>query len=187
MTLNHVIAVVGMTGSGKSLLCRELARRGCPIVYFGGIVLNEVTARGMSITPENERRVREDLRAAEGMDVCALRALPEIQELLNTNPNVVVDGLYSFAEYRTLRSALGGRLVVAAVCCPRAMRYRRLAERPERPLTATEAEARDVAEIERIEKGGPIAMADFTFLNDAGPEQMTEAAVYLLAVGGSAA
>ncbi|MDE2125172.1 MAG: AAA family ATPase [Armatimonadetes bacterium] len=180
--MNRVIAVVGMTGSGKSLLCRELARRGCPVIYFGGIVLHEVQARGLALTPENERRVREELRAAEGMDVCAVRALPEIHELLEANRNVVVDGLYSFSEYRTLYAALGGRLIVAAVCSPRAMRYRRLAERPERPLTAAEAEARDIAEIEKIEKGGPIAMADITFLNDAGPEQMADAADRLIAI-----
>ena len=46
------------------------------------------------------------------------------------------------------------------------MRYERLARRRERPLTREEAVARDWAEIERLEKGGPIAIADYTFNND---------------------
>ena len=37
-----------------------------------------------------------------------------------------------------------------------------------RKLTKEEAAKRDYAEIENIEKGGPIAMADFTFINE-GP------------------
>ncbi|MCX7789186.1 MAG: hypothetical protein N2378_00970, partial [Chloroflexaceae bacterium] len=36
----------------------------------------------------------------------------------------------------------------------------------ERPLTPAEAEARDEREIEHIEKGGPIAMADQLIVND---------------------
>ena len=34
-----------------------------------------------------------------------------------------------------------------------------------RPFTIKEAKARDYAEIENLEKGGPIAMADYTILN----------------------
>ena len=38
-----------------------------------------------------------------------------------------------------------------------------------RPLTNEQAEARDIAEIENLEKGGPIAMADH-FIMNAGSE-----------------
>jgi dephospho-CoA kinase len=52
------------------------------------------------------------------------------------------------------------------------MRYARLANRPERPLTAQEAELRDYAEIENIEKGGPIAIADYMLVNDSTPDAL---------------
>jgi dephospho-CoA kinase len=45
-------------------------------------------------------------------------------------------------------------------------RYRRLGGRKIRPLTPEEAAGRDRAEIENLNKGGPIALADFTVLND---------------------
>jgi len=45
-------------------------------------------------------------------------------------------------------------------------RYARLADRVERPLTTEEAASRDEAEIKNINKSGPIAMADFTILNE---------------------
>ena len=55
---------------------------------------------------------------------------------------------------------------------PRALRYERLARRAERPLTMAEAVSRDYAEIENIEKGGPIALADYTIINDGTMEDL---------------
>ena len=45
-------------------------------------------------------------------------------------------------------------------------RYFRLAGREKRRLTLEEAASRDRAEIENVNKGGPIAMADFTVINE---------------------
>jgi dephospho-CoA kinase len=87
-----------------------------------------------------------------------------IRDHLSRGP-LVLDGLYSWSEYKYLLKHLGERLVVLAVTAPRAVRYARLAARPERPLSAEEALSRDIAEIEALEKGGPIAMADYTILN----------------------
>lgn len=161
-----VLAIVGMAGSGKSQVTRRLAEKGLPTIRFGEIVIREVLARGLPVTQEHERAVREELRATYGMDVCAQFALPQIRALLADHAVVVIDGLYSFSEYKTLKREFGDDLVVVAVYTPRAERYRRLAARAERPLQPAEAEARDYREIEHIEKGGPIAMADHLIVND---------------------
>ena len=50
---------------------------------------------------------------------------------------------------------------------PPKARYDRLAHRTVRPLTAEEAAGRDDAEIRKINKSGPIAMADYTINNEA--------------------
>jgi dephospho-CoA kinase len=110
--------------------------------------------------------VREEFRANEGMDVMAKRALPRLTAALQSHQTVVIDGLYSFSEYKLLQREFGGDMVVVAIVSPRQLRYSRLANRVERPLTAEEALARDVQEIEKLEKGGPIAMADYTLVND---------------------
>jgi hypothetical protein len=47
-----------------------------------------------------------------------------------------------------------------------------LGRREIRPLTPAEAASRDRAEIENLNKGGPICMADHTILNDGGLEAM---------------
>ncbi|CAK0751565.1 conserved hypothetical protein [Gammaproteobacteria bacterium] len=173
------LALVGMPGSGKSVVTMHLQARGLTRIYFGDLVLKEVEARGLHLTPDNERLVREDLRRHHGMAAMAILSLPAIRAALSEGP-VVIDGLYSFTEYKVLRGELGDNLIVLAVASSRALRYDRLTRRPVRPLTPVEAEARDMAEIERIEKGGPIAIADYTVVNDGTPEALLVAVDKLL-------
>ncbi|CAK0743566.1 conserved hypothetical protein [Gammaproteobacteria bacterium] len=165
------LALVGMPGSGKSVVTTYLQARGWKRIYFGDLVLKGVEASGLPLTPENERLVREDLRRSHGMAAMAILSLPEIRAALVEGP-VVIDGLYSFSEYKVLRGELGDNLIVLAVATARTLRYQRLTQRPVRPLTPVEAEARDIAEIERIEKGGPIAIADYTVINNGTAETL---------------
>ncbi len=168
----RIIAFVGMPGAGKSLCAAHMSASGYFQFRFGGIVVDEVLRRGLPLTPENERMIREEFRANEGMDAIARRALPILQAGLAEHNTLVIDGLYSFSEYKTLKRDLSDDLTVIAIVCARATRYARLAARPERPLTRAEAEQRDISEIENIEKGGPIAIADFTLLNDESPDEL---------------
>jgi dephospho-CoA kinase len=161
-----------MPGAGKSLCARHLEAKGYFQYRFGSIVVDEVSRRGLLLTPENERIVREEFRAKEGMDAIARRALPILKQALQRQNCIVIDGLYSWSEYKTLRGELGGELTVVAVISERGLRYARLSERVERPLTLEEAERRDYLEIERLEKGGPIALADYTLLNNGAPDEL---------------
>lgn len=162
----RALALVGMPGAGKTLCAKHLEARGFFQFRFGKIVVDEVQRRGWAVNPENERLVREQFRQDEGMDVMAKRALPHLKAALEQHASIIIDGLYSFSEYKTLYLELGASMIVTAIVCPRHLRYQRLASRPERPLTAAEAERRDYQEIEKLEKGGPIAIADYTILND---------------------
>lgn len=166
----RVIALVGMTGAGKSMVADYLTGRGLPLITFGAIILAEVRNRGLEINPDNERMVRHDLREIHGMDACAKLALPEISQQLEQHPLVVIDGLYSYSEYLTLRQTLAEALLVVHIFAPRSLRYARLAERGFRPLSEAQAAQRDHDEITKIEKGGPIAIADAIIVNDATEE-----------------
>jgi len=171
----RALALVGMPGAGKTLCAKHLEARGYFQFRFGGIVVDEVVRRGWPINPENERIVREEFRANEGMDAIARRALPHLKTALETHRSIAIDGLYSFSEYKTLHHELRASMVVVAIISSRGLRYHRLASRAERPLTAEEAETRDYQEIEKLEKGGPIAIADYTLLNDGEPVQLLAA------------
>jgi dephospho-CoA kinase len=171
----RALALVGMAGAGKSWCAKHLEQRGFFQFRFGGIVTDEVTRRGLALTPAHERLVREEFRDHEGMDAIARRALPILTAELARRNSIVIDGLYSFSEYKLLCDQFGASMVVVAIFASRHLRYARLASRPERPLTPAEAQQRDYAEIEKLEKGGPIAIADYTLLNDGEPQALLSA------------
>ena len=174
------LALVGMPGAGKTLCADHLRRRGYQGFRFGQIVVDEVERRGLPRTQDSERIVREDLRALQGREAIARLALPLLRQLLQTSPVIFIDGLYSFSEYQLLRRELDASLLVLAIVSARQRRYRRLGQRPQRPLDAAAAEARDLREITTLEKGGPIAIADHTLLNDGTPAALTGALDSLL-------
>lgn len=163
--MNKVFALVGMCGSGKSIANDFFKQRGFVSVYFGGITMEELQNRDMEVNPENEKLVREDLRKKHGMAAYAILSLPKIEWGLKT-AHVIADGLYSWSEYKVLREKFGDKLVIVAVHASPKDRYERLAKRELRPLTQAEAKKRDYAEIENIEKAGPIAMADYMVVNN---------------------
>ncbi len=171
----RALALVGMPGAGKSVCAQHLEARGFFQFRFGSIVTDEVLRRGLALNAENERIVREEFRLHDGMAAVARRALPILQAELARRPSIVIDGLYSFSEYKLLHETFGGAIIVVAIAAARQTRYARLAARSERPLTMAEAIARDFAEIEHLEKGGPIAIADYTLLNDGPPAEMLAA------------
>lgn len=165
-----IIALVGMPGAGKSFCVEHLEKRGWPSVYFGGVTVDEVKARGLDVNESNEKLVREDLRATEGPGVMAQRIIAKIDALIAAGNNVIIaDGIYSWTEYKIFKERYGDDAVIVAIVAPRKLRHARLADRPVRPLTDEQVTAREYAEIENIEKGGPIANADYTIVNDTTP------------------
>ena len=168
----RILALVGMTGSGKTMCAEHLEKRGYFQFRFGSIVTNEVERRGWKINPQNEQTVRLEFRKNEGMDVMAKRALPKLTDALDSQQTIIIDGLYSFSEYKTLSKEFPDSMLVVAVTAPRHLRYERLTTRPIRPLTADEAQNRDWQEIETMEKGGPIAIADYTLVNNGTSDEL---------------
>ena len=173
MMANKVLALVGMCGAGKSVVTDYFTEKGYSCVYFGKCTMEEMQKRDLEINEENEKKVREELRKQYGMGVYAVLNLPKIEEAL-TLGNVIIDGLYSWSEYKVLHEKFGGNLVVLSVFTPRKMRYERLSIRGFRALTPEEAKKRDYSEIENLEKGGPIAIADYTVVNDGDREYLNE-------------
>ncbi len=162
---NRIAAIVGMAGSGKSEVAAFLTSHGLRYIHFGDVTQLELRNRGLPVNEANERIIREELRAVHGMAAYAVLNLSRIQEALASG-GVVVDGLYSWEEYLVLKERFGEAVIVVAVAASPAIRQARLAARPVRPLTALEVASRDRAEIENLNKGGPIAMADITLVNE---------------------
>ena len=99
------------------------------------------------------------------MGAFALLLLDKIEEAKKNN-NVVLDGLYSWDEFKILKDKFKDDLTVISIVVDKNKRYERLEKRNIRALSSKKAEERDIAEIENSAKGGPIAFADYYILNN---------------------
>jgi len=169
--MNKIVAVVGMPGSGKSEVVKVLEEVHFLKVYFGEVVFERMKKEGLEINEKNERATREKLRKEGGMGVMAEKSLPKIEEKLKKG-DVVVESLYSWEEYLILKEKYGKKFKVIAVYASPKTRYKRLGKRNVRPLTQEEARSRDYTQIGNLNTGGPIAIADFTIINEGSRKKL---------------
>lgn len=166
-----------MCGAGKTEVADRLKEKGYGYARFGDLTDDVLFGKrpeiarkiGLNLPAErnekNERYVRENVRKLYGMEAYAKLNIPKFDVLLEKG-DLVADGLYSWEEYKVLKDYYGKRMMVLAVMTSPAVRYKRLANRKVRPLTKEESKSRDYAEIENLNKGGPIAMADYYVINN---------------------
>lgn len=172
-----IVAFVGMSGSGKSVAVDYLTDKGVPKVYFGGMIYKEMERRGIERTEdgESEKHFREMIRETEGKDWVVKQVIEETKKLIEAGQKrIVLDGVYSWTEYKILKHEFPGELTFVAIVVPKKLRYKRVAMRPDRPFNTKEIQERDRSEIENLEKGGPIAAADYYILNDGSIAEMHE-------------
>lgn len=160
-----ILAFVGMPGAGKTEAVAYLQNKGISFVRFGDLTDETLKELGMEMNPENEKFVREKLRKDAGMAAFAIKAEPRIKEMLHDRRTMVIDGLYSWEEYVYLKK-LFPELILVHVYAEPDIRHARLAKRKVRPFPLEKSRERDIAEIEQLNKGGPIAIADHLILNN---------------------
>lgn len=170
--MKKLIAVVGMSGSGKSVVTEYLEEHNWKKLYFGGITYKLMKEEGIERDPDgiNEKKFREKLRKEHGPECYAKFLDPEIKEAIKKN-NVVLDGLYSWYEYKYLIEKYPN-LKLICIVVDKEIRYKRVAERPDRSFDRKAIEYRDLSEIENLYKGGPIAYADYYIINNDDKENI---------------
>ncbi|TSC93351.1 MAG: hypothetical protein CEN89_134 [Candidatus Berkelbacteria bacterium Licking1014_7] len=178
--MKTIIAIVGMPGAGKSEVADYLIKKDYSYIRLGQITLDKLSEMKLVINEKNERKIREEFRKKFGMAAFAILNFPKINRLKG---NIVIDGLYSWEEYLEFKKRFRNFYVLAVYSNP-ATRYGRLISRSEkhkndiknkyRSIALEEAKARDVAEIEHLNKGGPIAMANFTIVNQSNKKKLKE-------------
>lgn len=169
--MNKIIAIIGMCGSGKSEAVKFFVDSGYKRVYFGEVVMNEMKRLGLEVNEANERATRENLRKEFGMGAMAVKSLPVIEEFMK-HSNVVIESLYSWEEFKILKDKFGEAFKLITIYTTKELRYERLLKRPFRPLTYEESKSRDISEIEKLDKGGPIAYTDYLIINDGSLDEM---------------
>ncbi len=175
VTHKKIIAFVGMPGSGKGTCTDYLhGAHKWPLLHFGTMVYEEVQRRGLH-NVNDEVFVRLDMRQKEGPAVLAKHIAAKTKSYLEKGSSIIVlDGLYSWTEYKYLKEQFGEDLVVIALAAPLKLRHERVLARKDshRTYTLKELIARETDEIENLEKGGPIAIADYTIVNDSEPYEL---------------
>lgn len=180
-TKNKVIAIVGLPGSGKTEAGKFFVDLGYQPIRLGQLTLDEVRKKGLTPGEASERPVREAIRKKHGMGAYATLNFPKINSMLDQG-GVAVDGLYSWEEYLEFEKKYGSQLTVVAIYASPKVRHQRLLTRKwdknkdakmvNRPYTKEQAKERDEAEIGSLHTGGPIAMADFTIINQGSKSEL---------------
>ena len=164
-----ILAIVGMSGSGKSVVVDYLTSKGYPKVYFGGMIYKEMEKRGIERTEdgESEKKFREEIRETEGKDWVVRQVIAETKDLIAAGQKrIILDGVYSWTEYKILKHEFPHNITFIGIVADKKLRYERVAQRPDRAFDATAIRERDRSEIENLEKGGPIVAADYYILNN---------------------
>ena len=168
-----ILAIVGMPGAGKSEAVAHVRQKGIPFVRFGDLTEEVAREMGLPLNPDNERTIREKLRKDLGMGAYAIKAEPKIAALLKTENIIAIDGLYSWEEYTYLKERFP-TLILMHIYAEPSLRYTRLAQRPVRPVPMEVSRKRDITELENLNKGGPIALADHLIENNGDISQLQQ-------------
>lgn len=162
--MSKIIALVGMNGTGKTTAAKILENKGYKVISFGDVTYDRLREKNLEVTPENEKMMCEKLREDLGMGAFALILLPKIKDAIKEG-NVVLDGLYSWDEYKILDGEFDKKMTTIAIVTDKKLRYKRL-ETASKPMTKKEAMVRDLNEIDNVDKAPPIAYADYYILNN---------------------
>lgn len=169
--MKKIIAIVGMPGAGKSEAASFFHEKGMPVLRFGSVIEEGIKEEGLERTAETERYIREKIRKELGLAAVAIKILPKIQKALQSDANtIILDGLYGWEEYVFLQEKVKELTLLCVYASPK-VRYQRLHERAVRSFTPEEARARDINELEKTNKGGPIALADYLIINEGTKEE----------------
>lgn len=176
----QIVAIVGMPGAGKSEVAAFFQKKGYNYLRLGQLTLDQIKKQGLEPNEANERIIRELLRRKHGMAAFAKLNFPKIEEFKG---NVIIDGLYSWEEYLAFKEKYPKMVCLAVYASPET-RYNRLVGRAKRhkndsdlkfrSFSKDETKSRDAAEIEKLHKAGPIAMADYTIVNEGTQQDLQD-------------
>lgn len=171
------MCIVGMPGSGKSLLVKAAKEIGLKIITMGDIVREEVVRRGMRLSIDALLEVAQELRRMHGDSYIALKTLEKLEEV--GDDIVVIDGVRSLSELEKFREK--HHVVVVAVHASPLTRFKRLLKRGREgdPRNWEEFIKRDLVELS-WGIGSVIALADYMIINEWSEEHAYNEAVKII-------
>jgi dephospho-CoA kinase len=168
----QIVGLVGLAGTGKSTVAEIIVKRyDFKLIHLGDHIRGLLATNDLEPTPENERSMQMSIRRQYGMAALVKLSIPQIDQSLSSGKSVLIDSMCSFSERECLRQIAGDCAVyVVAIHAPAERRRLRLRNRPLRPLSSEQMEQRDLLELEQLEKGKLLALADYHLVNNDLPE-----------------
>ena len=123
-----VIGTVGLPGSGKGEAAAVAREADVPVVTMGDVIRAACRERGLD-PAEHHGEMAKTLREENGPAAIAERSLPLIEEKLESNDAVLVDGLRSDVELDSFQAAFGDEFRLVSIEAPFETRAERLLER----------------------------------------------------------
>jgi dephospho-CoA kinase len=169
-----VVGLVGMPGSGKSVVVGTAQEKGYDVVVMGDVVRKETRKRGLELNPKNIGAVMLDLRKKSGAGVIAEKCVPRIER--TESSRVIVDGLRSLNEADVFKAHFPSFSLIAVHASPRT-RFNRLnrRRRSDDPDEWEVFRERDMRELS-VGLGNAIAMAEHVIINE-GDKKETKAKI----------
>jgi dephospho-CoA kinase len=174
--MTHLIAAVGLSGSGKTTGLQHLA---ClcngQYIYLGQTVLEAVRDLGLPTTPEYERTVRLALREQHGRAALVKLNLEKISGFLKTGVPVLLDAIFNLEELDLAREVASPVPIhLVSISAPFEVRCERVKARPDRPFTSSELQARDETELETLGTAGVLRVASYAIVNGSSLREYQE-------------
>ncbi|MCK5625280.1 flagellar hook-basal body complex protein FliE [Candidatus Bathyarchaeota archaeon] len=166
-----VIGVVGMPGSGKSIVDDVAVKLGFSIVIMGDIIREAVEKKGLKPTSENIGKIMLEIRAEEGQDAVAEKCIQKIKTV--KSQEIIVDGIRSLAEVKLFRKTFPKFKLLSIHSSPKT-RFHRIFNRgrSDDPSNWTIFADRDFRELS-VGIGPVIAMADHVITNEGNLRRFT--------------
>lgn len=163
MKKKKLVAVVGMPGSGKSLISKAAINLNLPVYSCGDVIREEATKNGLSLTHENLSKIMIEIREKNGDAAVVKKIIPKIT--MEKENMIVVEGIRSKAEVEELKKYFNVK-VLAVHSSPK-VRFERLKarRRSDDPKTFMEFSLRDEKEL-KLGIGEVIALADKMIINE---------------------
>jgi dephospho-CoA kinase len=174
-----VIGLVGMPGSGKSVVVETAQEKGYDVVVMGDVVREETRKRGLELNPKNVGVVMLDLRKRSGAGVIAEKCVPTIQA--KEDSKIIVDGLRSLDEANVFKAHFPSFVLVAVHASPETrfgrLNNRRRSDDPDGWIVFQERDMRELG----VGLGNAIAMAEYLIINENNKKEVKAKVAEILA------
>jgi dephospho-CoA kinase len=172
------VGLVGMPGSGKSLVVETAQKQGYAVVTMGDVVREETLKAGLELNPANVGKTMLEMRTKGGADIVATRNIPKIEQL--SSNKVLIDGLRSLHEVDVFRKHFQEFNLLAIHASPQT-RFNRLLlrGRSDDPKDWDTFLARDLRELS-VGLGNAIAMSEYLVVNECGISETKEKVLQML-------